>query len=147
MKYLFLIFLLNGFYSHDIQVAFFTIHQENENFTMEIIMERDNVESTFDALDINLTDKNFKDYLHENISLSINQEKQVLCFESMQKKNKHITLTCNILELKDKIQSIEVSNTCLLNIENHSNIIEINVNDIERDFLMNKERTSILVEY
>ncbi len=147
MKFLTLIFLFSGFYSHDIQVAFFKLHQENEDFTMEIVMEKDDLESTFDELDIILTNNNLQDYLHENLSLLINKEKQTLCFEKMQIKNKHISLKCNIHEMNEIVQSLELRNTCLLNNENHSNIIEIRIGERERDFLMNKERTTIIVKY
>jgi len=65
----------------------------------------------------------------------------------MQINEKHISMTCDIYEVKDKIQSIDLQNTCLLNIDNHSNIIEFRIDDTERDFLMNEKRTTISIFY
>ena len=147
MKIVLLLFLMNGIFVHDVQVAFFKIHQENDNLEMQIIMEKEDVESTFKESSIHFNEKSFQDYLDENIALWINKEKQILCLDVMEINEKHISMICNIHEVKDEIESLEINNTCLLNINNHSNIIEIRLGDSERDFLMNKKRTSISVTY
>lgn len=147
MKILLLAVLMTGFYAHDIQIAYFKIHRNNDNLTMEIIMEKEDVERTFIEAGVDLTDINFKDYLHQNLNLYINKEKQVLCLDRMQINEKHISMTCDIHEVKDRIQSIELQNTCLLNIDNHSNIIEVSLDNTERDFLMNDQRTAISISY
>jgi len=147
MKILLLALLMTGFCTHDIQIAFFKIHRNNDNLSMEIIMEKEDVEHTFKESDIDLTDANFKNYLNQNLSLLINKEKQELCLDRMQINEKHISMTCDIYEVKDKIQSIDLQNTCLLNIDNHSNIIEFRIDDTERDFLMNEKRTTISIFY
>ncbi len=147
MKMILLLFLMNGFFAHDVQVAFFKIHQENDNLEMEIIMEKEDVESTFKESQISFSENNFKNYLRENISLWINKEKQILCLDVMEINEKHISVICDIHEVKSRIESLDINNTCLLNIDNHSNIIEIRLDNSERDFLMNKKRTSISVMY
>ena len=138
---------MNGFFAHDVQVAFFKIHQENDNLEMHIIMEKEDVESTFKESQISFSENNFKNYLRENISLWINKEKQILCLDVMEINEKHISVICDIHEVKSRIESLDINNTCLLNIDNHSNIIEIRLDNSERDFLMNKKRTSISVMY
>lgn len=138
---------MNGFFIHDVQVAFFKIHQGNDSLEMQIIMEKEDVESTFKESNIRFSENSFQDYLHQNITLWINKEKQILCLDVMEVKEKHISMICNIHDVHDKIESLEINNTCLLNINNHSNIIELRIDDSERDFLMNEGRTSISVTY
>lgn len=147
MKFLVFIFIINGFCAHDVQVAFFKIHQENEKLMMDVVMEKEDVERTFDELGILLTESSFQNYLQENLIMIINNENQIICFDNMQINDKHITMACNVNEVNENITSLKLNNSCLLNIENHSNIIEIRVNDKQRDFLMNMERTSISVNY
>ena len=42
-----------------------------------------------------------------------------------------------------RIKSIQVKNTCLIAVPNHSNIIQLNLNDASHDFRMHQERTEI----
>jgi len=59
---------------------------------------------------------------------------------------KHLVVQAIFEETYDHIQSLMISNTCLLSIEDQSNIIELRLNSKERDFLMNKHRTMIEVD-
>ena len=140
-------FLLVAFFSHDIQVAFFKLSQEDKNFTMEIKFEKEDIESTFEELNYEVNDENIKTYFLENLTLAINKRKQKLSFNDMQIKNKHVYLKSRILEFDEVVKSVDIRNTCLLNIENHSNIIEVRLNETERDFLMDANRTEVNIGY
>ena len=147
MKSVIFSLLLAAFFSHDIQVAFFKLSQEDNQLTMEIKFEKEDLESTFDENHIELNDKNIKTYLLKNLTLAINGNKQQLSFDEMLIKNKHIYLKSNILEIDEVVKSVDIQNTCLLNIANHSNIVEVRLNKSERDFLMDSDRTSIKLSY
>lgn len=140
-----LLFLIGS--SHDIQVAYFKIHQEENAICIDFVFELDDVVATFEEQKKTLTDEHFKKYLEKHFSLRINNEVQNFTFEEMQFKSKHIRLRGNLQKIEQPIKSIILENTCLLNIDNHSNIIEIKLFEQERDFLMNKHRTEINVTY
>ncbi len=147
MQSLYLSLFLLLTYVHDIQVAHFKIHEENNRILVEFVLEREDVLSTFQANNIPFTDKKFKDYLHSNFSVSINSIHQEIAYGDILVKNKHIHLNGYLPAFDENIHVLEIANTCLLNIEDHSNIIEIKLHDQQRDFLMNSDRTSIRITY
>ena len=147
MNILLFLCLFFGINSHDIQVAFYKIEDKNENLHIEFVLEKDDIQSTFTEIKSELSDENLQKYLSENFFLFINNEKQYLSFSKMQVKNKHIYLQGSLPKLEHAITSLAIKNTCLLNIEGHSNIIQIRLHDEERDFLMNTDRTSITINY
>jgi len=140
-----LFFLLYS--SHEIQVAFFKIYQEDNRIYIDFIFESDDIFSTLEEQDTGLTDEHFKEYVENNFSLSLNNYVQEITFDEMQFKDKHIHLRGVLPESKEPIKSISLENNCLINIEGHSNIIEFRLYDQERDFLMNIHRTKISIRY
>jgi uncharacterized protein YuzE len=65
----------------------------------------------------------------------------------MKNREKHIYIKASLTKPLKNISSLEIENNCLLDIDGHSNIIEIRLENQERDFLMNKRRTFIKVNY
>lgn len=147
MKSTILFFLLNSFFIHDIQVAFFKLSDEKENISIEIKFEREHIKSAFDKTSKELNSQNLKEYLSEHFDLYINNQKKILSFDEIKIKHKHILLQSTIPKANGIIKTVSIKNTCLLTLKNHSNIIELRLNDLKRDFLMNNQRTSINVQY
>lgn len=132
---------------HDIQVAYYKIHQENDNLLIEFVFEENDILNTMNELEIDFSNENIQKYITNNFSLIINSQQQSIKFESVENKHKHIYLAGTIAEKAQRIYTIDIDNTCLLNIGNQSNIVEIRLNEKRRDFLMNLERTSIQISY
>lgn len=135
--------LLFSFTSHDVQVANFTIYQESEKLCFDVVFEQDDIEKTFAERQINFTSETMQQYLTDNFVVKVNGKKSTLSYNKVERKLRHIYLSGNLSSTKKKIKTINIKNTCLLNIEDHSNIIELRLRNQERDFLMNTGRKEI----
>lgn len=145
--YLLLFFNLFSWTSHDIQVAFFKIYEEDNYLYIKFELEKDDVITEFTLTHTAWSDAHMKQYLDQNFSCSVNGIEQKMKFESLHTDEKHISLLAKLDKVDSKVSKIEIDNTCFSNIEDHSNIIEVFLNDNERDFLMNNARTHIQINY
>jgi len=147
MKLLLLCLLFFGAPLHDIQVAFFKIHQENNQVHVDFVFEKEDILQTFNKGTSKFSEERLQSYLQDHFTLMINKEMRSLEYGEVKQRNKHIFLRASLAKPIQSIESFEINNTCLLNIEDHSNIIEIRFHEQERDFLMNTDRTTIKVNY
>lgn len=147
MKFFIVGFLLlfNSYLSHDVQVATFTISNFEDEIRLDIILEHEDIVKTFAERQIVVNEKEIKNYLSQNLDILLNKEVSKLRFDSIEKKSHHIYVSGKIENQQKKINTIQIKNTCLLNIEEHSNVIQIRLNNQERDFLMTDERLEIFV--
>jgi len=141
------ILLLLGNNSHDIQVAYYKINHVDDNLKVKFVFEYNDIIETQNELKNTLNDQSLQDYINANFSIAINNITQTISFEKMKIKHKHIYLIGQVANVTETILLLDIKNICLLNIANHSNIIEVNINTEQRDFLMNSKRTSISVKY
>jgi len=144
LSYIFLLFL--GLYTHDIQVAFFKIHQEADQLNIDFVFEKEDLNFLLDKDEI-LSNERLEDYINNNFLISVDHQKSNLSFGKVTVEEKHVHINGFITTTSQAIKSLEIKNTCLLDIEDHSNIIEVRINNRERDFLMNNDRTSLQISY
>ncbi len=133
--------------SHDIQIAYFKIYPENENLKIEFIFEYNDLSEIPIELNKELNDKIIQEYISSNFLLSINNSAQKITFDNTKLQHKHLHVVGHIDNTLEEIKVIDIKNTCLINIDDHSNIIEIHLNSRQRDFLMNKDRTTLQINY
>lgn len=134
-------------FSHDVQIALFKIHQDQDKIHVQFVFEKEDIIQTLGCSDEEFNEEKLFTYLNNNFSIIINNSKKTLEYSSVELKNKHMHLKAKIPFQNELIQSLDIENSCLLNIKKHSNIIEVRLNEEERDFLMNKNRTSIQIKY
>lgn len=147
MNILLLICSLYSILSHDIQVAIFKITQEKKIVHIDFIFEKDDMLLSLKKSETMINEEQLQNYVQNHFSFEINNNIQVLSYSRFNIDDKHILLRGSVLNAIQQIQSIKIYNTCLLDIEDHSNIIEIRVHDQERDYLMNSDRTTIEVDF
>jgi len=147
MRFLLFIFLLIEAPLHDIQVAYFKIYENQKNIIVDITFEKDDIVGIFNKDVSKISDEDLIKYVKKHFSIKVDQIKQEMDLGDVSYKSKHITMKGKIASRTTSANSIEVYNSCLLDIEDHSNIIKIRLNDQERDFLMNTKRTSIKLNY
>jgi len=133
--------------SHDVQVAFFKIYQDKDIVHIDFVFEKEDLLLSLEKETSNALTNNLENYLQKKFSIIINDEKRTLNYSHKEIENKHISIKGSLAKPIRSIQSIEIDNTCLLSIDDHSNIIEMRLYDQERDFLMNADRTSIKIDY
>lgn len=131
---------------HDVQVATFTIYQESKELLFDITFEQDDIEKTFAERGKEYSPEAIKEYVSRNFVVKVNGRNSDLSYSKVESKARHIYLSGTLSSPKRKIKTLNISNTCLLNIEDHSNIIELRIGNQERDFLINSERKVIDVE-
>lgn len=137
--------LFSTFYSHDIQVAYFKIYKDDQHLIIDLTVEKEDVLLALDVKDGELTDSMFHSYLMDKFSLKINGVVVLPKFNNIILKSKHLKVK-GIVQISDpKINELTITNTLFLSVPNHSNIIEIRLNNQERDFLMDEDRTKINV--
>ena len=138
--------LLVSSMAHDIQVGYFKIHQSEDQVYIDITLEKNDILHVFGE-DIQFTEEALFAYLNKNFSVSINMAEHQIEFNTLDIKEKHIHVTAIFPYTVEAVNSLKVNNTCLLDVDDQSNVIEIRLNNQERDFLMNNDRTTINVEF
>jgi len=147
MSYALLVLLLSGLWSHDVQVSFYKISQQSEGLVVDISLEQQHVTAAFEQLSIPYHEETVQQYIEEHFTLAVNEEEHTIIYSEIEMNEKHISVKGMIPTAKGAVQSLDIHNTCLLTIEDHSNIIEVLLHDKQRDFLMNIHRTAIRVSY
>jgi len=146
MTILFFLLLFFGSSPHDIQVAYYKISQD-DLVHVDFVFEAEDLRQTLKNSADGFSQKGAEEYLEQHFAISLNGKVQKLSYGDMDVKHRHVYINATIKNLSEPITTLEISNTCLLNIQDHSNVIEINLHQQERDFLMNKNRTEIVVNY
>lgn len=144
MKLIILLLLFSRSISHDVQVAYYKIYQETSMLNIEFVFENEDITG---VLESPMSDEDLQEYISSHFSISINDNPQNLIYNNFKIKGSHIYIVAAIPNVTEKISTINISNTCLLNIEDQSNIVNLRLHEQERDFLMNKDRTSIRITY
>lgn len=148
MKFLAICLLLafNSTYSHDVQIASFTIYEQEDQIYFDVMLEHEDIVHTFAERQKEPNENEIKEYLKDNIEIELNQKECNISFDQIENKSHHIYLKGKLSTPKKKIKTIQIKNTCLLNIEGHSNVIQLRLNNQERDFLINIDRQEIMVK-
>lgn len=133
--------------NHDIQVAFFKIHQEGKELKLELIFEKEDAIQQLRISEKDLFSAVIESYVLDHFSIEINGQKSKYAFCNIEFKEDHIIMHGKAFLTTKKIQNVAIKNSCLNSVDGHSNIIELRLNNQERDFLMNIDRTQIDVSF
>lgn len=136
-----------GLYTHDTQVAFYKIKQEANTLEIEFIFEYSELLKTQDGQHSEMSDAMLQEYIDSHFAISLNKKSRMVSYGTMQKKHNHIFIIGKIHHIDQEIEQIEITNSCLIEIGGHSNIVEVYLGPEQRDFLMNSHRTSIQINY
>lgn len=147
MSHALLVLFFTALFAHDVQVSFYRISQTTDGLVVDITFEKRDVATAFERLSIPYHEDNIQRYLEEHFTLAVNEEEHAIIYSTIVTEEKHISVKGRIPSVQEAVTSLAISNTCLLQLEEHSNIIEVLLHDRQRDFLMNKHRTSIRVTY
>ena len=147
IKILLFFFFCPNLPPHDVQVAFFKIYQVKDFVQVDFVFEKEDLMLSLENEKLNALTDDLENYLQNKFSIIINNEKCTLNYSLAEIENRHISISGSLTKPIRLIQSIEIDNTCLLTIEDHSNIIKVRLHNQERDFLMNADRTSIKIDY
>ena len=142
----FLLSLSVALVEHDVPVATFDIYKEADTLKLDVNFDARDLASELDVKPAEITAEMVETYLNEHTKFSFDGEHKTILVKDLKKKRGHL-IAQSVFDTDDlEITGIIVQNTCFLEIEEHSNVIEIRLNGQERGFRMHKGRTSIEVK-
>lgn len=132
---------------HDSISATFNLIERGHVLMLEIDFETFDFLKLEDAKDIKVTKEDLRAYLNKTTSWEIDGEKLIPQVLSIKSKGYHTKVICFLGKAKKNIKTVKVRNEFLLDIESHSNIIKLDLNDTFKDYNLNTKRREIAVNY
>ncbi len=131
--------------NHDIQIATFRIYKESTDLLLDINMDSEDLSLELDIASSELSRERVEEYINTQTAFIFDGQRSLLKVHSLSFTGDHISVQSSFDVSITSFETIEIHNTCLLTLEDQSNVIAIRLNDAERDFLMNSRRTMIQV--
>ncbi len=139
--------LMSAWMTHDAAIAVFTIYESAGTLKLKTVIDRADLSKELAVQESQISVKILQEYLESHCSFIINDTQVRFEVNQVKNDNDHIIVQ-SILKCDFKnYKIIEINNTCLNTISNHSNIIRIRLNDTQRDFRMHKGRKQIELSY
>ena len=131
---------------HDVAVATFTIYQEANTLRLDVSFDIRDLSAELDKKTMDITVKMVETYLNEHVEFSFDGQRRTINVKELKKKRGHL-IAQSVFKTNDlEFTNIQLKNTCLMKVEEHSNILEVRLSGQERDFRMHKDRTFIEVQ-
>lgn len=151
MKILFLL-LITAFSNsispaHDMRIAKFHITELEATIQINMIFDLEDLSKSLDVKVNEVTVENIQNYLDKNTNWQFNSQIADLIVSEIKIVKDHIRVKGGFGKVGQKIKTLKIENHCLVDVSDHSNIIQIDLNDRSRDFRMHGERTEIRLEY
>lgn len=145
---LFIAFFVFNFTSmHESISATFNVIERGHVLLLEIDFDEENFIKFGDTRSLNVTKKDFGKYLKKTTTWEIDGielSPQILSIKSVQQ---HTKVICFLSKAKKNIKTVKVRNEFLIDVENHSNIIKLDINDSFKDFRLHEKRRQLKVNY
>jgi hypothetical protein len=130
---------------HDLPIGYFRMYELDSLTMMNITLDAEDVAKAISktVTEINLHD--FQTYVNENTSWKFDNKKALIIIDQLNLEKDHLKAIGHFEGENLCNKNLYISNRILLEIDNQSNIIEINLQDQTMDFHMNKKRKEIHV--
>lgn len=132
--------------NHNVPIAIFNIHQVSNLVLLDITIDKENLSEELDLAPTDLTKQVILNYLQENTSFSFDNKINELEIKALNQKGDHLKIDCVFKTEISNVKQLEIKNTCLLSIDNHSNIIQVDLNNISKDYRMYVKRKTISID-
>ena len=132
---------------HDVPMATFHIYQSDQTIKMDMTFDSRDLSEALQINDDQISLKSIKAYLDSHTKFLFNNKNSPFRISTFKIVKDHIKIK-GYFELKlEKVTHLIIENTCLNGIKNHSNIIQLDLNNLSRDFRMHVGRTTLRLEY
>lgn len=145
MKYILLLFsfITIAYPAHEVPIALFDITIANdETIMMDIQFDKEDLEKAITTP----TNENIAAYLSVNTQWKLNQKITPLEICSIEKDEEHYSLQTQFPSLTKKLETLDILNSCLIDIPNHSNIVYLHYDGKKRGFRLHKGRLQTSIE-
>jgi len=150
MKHLLLIFcflfISMQIKAHEMPLAFFKVYKSQNKIKLDIKFDIKDLSKTLKLKARKLDIKVIEPYVKKHTLFKFDGCFSEVRIKSLEFIGDHIILKGEFEDEISSYKTISLENTCLISINNHSNIIEIEVSNRIRDFRMHKNRTKISIE-
>jgi len=131
---------------HDVAVATFTIYQDADSLRLDVNFDVHDISDALKKKPNDITAEMVETYLNDHTEFRFDGERKTLSVKELKKKRGHLIVQLEFKTAGLEFSNIQLRNTCLIEVEEHSNLLEIRLNNQERDFRMDKNRTYIEVQ-
>lgn len=133
---------------HDMPLAFFNLMIEEEGISLTILLDKVDFEETINQqFNKPLSSEKVENYLLRNMTWIFNEKKAEVEICTIEQVQDHYQIKAHFARNDKNISSIKFINTCLVDtIEKHSNILNVEYEDIQRTFRLHKGRTETKFE-
>ena len=141
-----LLFLYLSGLSHDMPIAMFKLSDKDGHTAMHVTLDTEDIQTALTITSEELDLEDLNNYLKSHIAIALDQRTIDFDLSAYEVKGDHIHISGTIDEAITDNQNLSVRNTCLLEVANQSNIVQLKYQGKIRDFRMTKERQEIKVE-
>jgi len=132
--------------NHDVPIAIFKLYEKEGNIHLSIVMDAEDLAKSTSVTATTISDEIILNYLNENTAWLFDDRMASIDWVSINLKGEHFKIEAKLSVPIRDFSKIDINNTCLNSISNHSNIIQIELGEEIKDFRMHKHRTLIKVE-
>jgi hypothetical protein len=132
---------------HEAVTAKFHVIERGEVLFLEIEFEEENLIKLNKTSSLRVTKEDFTNYLNETTTWIFNGEKIKPKALTIQATGHHKKAICFLSKSLKNIKTLQVKNEFFLDIEEHINVVMLDVNKTYRDYKLDRERKEIVVNY
>ena len=144
---LFLLLFIPSTTNHDAVIAVFNLTEKNNELFLQVTFDVQDFLISQNLKENLVTNEKVFDYLNTTTQWKINDKTLKLKLKNFSKDNEHYQIECNLGKWNETIKTVAISNDFFTDINKHSNIIMLNLQNTFRDFRMHKDRKKITVSY
>lgn len=131
---------------HDIPIAIFKLYEAQEEIHLSVVMDLEDLVHFSDIISDNIEEEKVLDYLNSHTAWFFDDRLASIQLLEVKQEREHLHIIAKLDTLVKDFSKIKVKNTCLNEVRNHSNIIQVELGEEIKDFRMHKGRTKIEVE-
>ena len=132
---------------HESISATFNVIKRGHVLMLEIDFDEEKFIKSGESSSLRISKEEFSKYLHKTTSWEFDGEKIIPQVLEIKSGEHHTKVICYLSKYKENIKSVTIKNVFLLNIESHSNIVQLDINNTFKDYRLHKERRNIKVDY
>ena len=133
--------------THDVAIALFKIHTSENNLRLDMSFDIEDICTAMKTTEARLTEQSVEQYINENTLFEFDGQRNSIKVKSMNRKEDHLKVKAIFKQKIKNVKHLIIINHCLIDIEDHSNIISVDLNNESRDFRMDNERLRIEISY
>ena len=127
-------------------IAMFKLSDKDGNTALHVTLDIEDIQTALAIASEDLVLEDLDNYLKDHVAIALDYRTIDFDLSAYEIKGDHIHISGTIDQSITDHQNLSVQNTCLLEVENQSNIVQLKYHGKVRDFRMTKARQEIKVE-